>query len=248
MFQRVISIGLLAFFALPASAVVLDRHMAESQKCGRVFFHFERKHRIPVNTLHSISLKESGRIHPQHKLKIVWPWTVNVEGEGYFFETKREAVLFTEKQLLSGKKSIDVGCMQINLKHHPDAFPSLEHAFDPRKNVDYGAKFLRLKYEQLGDWHKAIAHYHSATDALGSRYKQDVIKIASQMNQYKDSLKQHVGRSKISHQRVFIDQHYAAKIQKTQERNRIYAEQRKALYNSRSGKYRSPMMVRVPRS
>ncbi|WPY00412.1 Lytic transglycosylase domain-containing protein [Candidatus Trichorickettsia mobilis] len=168
---------------------ILDREMAESLKCSRLFSYFERKHRIPLDTLHSISLQESGKTHSKHNIKIVWPWTVNVEGQGYFFDNKREAVLFVKQQLLTGKTSIDIGCMQINLKHHPDAFKSIEHAFDPVSNITYGAEFLKRKYDQLGNWLQAIAHYHSATHELGSKYKESVVKIANNMNEYKYSLK-----------------------------------------------------------
>jgi hypothetical protein len=34
-----------------------------------------------------------------------------------------------------GVRSIDIGCMQINLVHHPDAFGSLEAGFDPITNA-----------------------------------------------------------------------------------------------------------------
>ena len=30
-----------------------------------------------------------------------------------------------------GVRLMDVGCMQVNLQMHPDAFPSLDAAFDP---------------------------------------------------------------------------------------------------------------------
>ena len=176
----------------------IDKEVTESLRCTRMFPYYEKKHNIPADTLHSISLKESGKSHSQHKIRVVWPWTVNVGGQGHYFNSKREAVLFVRKQLLAGKENIDVGCMQINLKHHPKAFVSLEHAFDPRMNISYGAEFLKSKYEQLGCWHKAIAHYHSATHSLGFKYKQDVIKIASNMSNYKDSLKKYA-RSGISY-------------------------------------------------
>ena len=39
-------------------------------------------------------------------------------------------------------KSVDVGCMQISLTYHPDAFSSMDQAFDPASNADYGARFL----------------------------------------------------------------------------------------------------------
>ena len=188
MFLRLFLSFTLWHFPYQALAV-LDREMAESLKCSRLFSYFERKHRIPLDTLHSISLQESGKTHSKHNIRIVWPWTVNVEGQGYFFDNKREAVLFVKQQLLTGKTSIDIGCMQINLKHHPDAFKSIEHAFDPVSNITYGAEFLKRKYDQLGNWLQAIAHYHSATHELGSKYKESVVKIANNMNEYKYSLK-----------------------------------------------------------
>lgn len=166
-----------------------DQEIAESHKCSRLFPYFEAKHTIPRNTLHSIALKESARKHTTHKIMIVWPWTVNVEGRGYHFNTKRAAILFVKKQIISGKENIDVGCMQINLKHHLDAFNSLSQAFDPKYNIAYSAKFLKAKYDQLGSWHKAIAHYHSSTPKRGTKYQQDVIRIANNMHLYKNSIK-----------------------------------------------------------
>jgi soluble lytic murein transglycosylase-like protein len=245
MFVRKFTLFIIVLCAFQAfsSAAVVDRYISESQKCARIFPYMEKRYKIPPDALHSISLKESGRIHPTHKISIVWPWAVNVEGEGFYFETKREAILFVKKQLLQGKESIDVGCMQINLKHHPDAFRSLEQAFDPGRNIAYGAQFLRSKYEQFGDWHKAIAHYHSATHELGSKYKQEVIKIASNMNEYKSSLKKHVYQRPIDKNRTFVDQQKPSTKLKN---NRIYAYQKRDL-NSRPNKYRSSMMVRIPK-
>lgn len=162
-----------------------DHELSTSLRCVGLFRKYEYQHRIPADALYSIALQETGKLHSEKKIKIVWPWTVNVEGEGYFFNTKHEAVMFVKKQLMKGISSIDVGCMQVNLKHHPEAFKSIEEAFEPKNNIDYGAKFLRSKYDQLGNWHKAIAHYHSATDSLGTKYKNNVIKIASNIDKYK---------------------------------------------------------------
>lgn len=185
------SILILLVFVVISSvqAKKLDPEIYEALRCIRMFPYFERIHKIPLDTLHSISLRESGKPHSKHNIRIVWPWTVNVEGQGYYFNTKREAVLFVKKQLLSGKESIDIGCMQVNLKHHPDAFRTLEHAFDPRINVAYGAWFLRSKYDQSGNWGSAIGQYHSATHELGTNYKKDVVKIIENMQKYKQSLK-----------------------------------------------------------
>ena len=74
-----------------------------------------------------------------------------------------------------GVRSIDVGCLQVNLMHHPHAFASLKQAFDPKANVDYAARFLRDLFDQTGSWPQAAARYHSATPALGAAYRRKVL-------------------------------------------------------------------------
>jgi hypothetical protein len=136
-------------------------------------------------------MRESGKKHSKYNLTIVWPWTVNVEGKGYYFKNMEEAVSFTKKQLSSGKSSIDVGCMQISLKHHPKAFESLEQAFTPQHNIDYGAQFLKQKYLSLGSWDKAIGHYHSGNQERAQKYRLSVQKIANNMDKYRHALHKH---------------------------------------------------------
>ena len=77
--------------------------MSESRKCSQLFSYFERKYNIPLDTLYSIALAESGKPHSKHKLILVSPWAVNVEGQGYHFDSKREAVLFVRQQIQNGK-------------------------------------------------------------------------------------------------------------------------------------------------
>jgi soluble lytic murein transglycosylase-like protein len=103
---------------------------------------------------------------------------VNPSGKGYHFKNKIEAVKFVKAQLASGKSSVDVGCMQINLKYHPDAFTSIEQVFCPRKNIAYGAKFLKEKYNQYGDWQKAIGSYHSGVKQINDSMHMHKKKLA----------------------------------------------------------------------
>ena len=70
----------------------------------------------------------------------------------------------------AGQDNIDVGCFQVNLRDHPDAFPSLDAALDPATNARYAAGFLARLRTQLGDWGAAAAAYHSQTPALGQPY------------------------------------------------------------------------------
>ncbi len=106
-----------------------------------------------------------------------WPWTINVAGSGHFFATKAEAVATTEELRTRGVVSVDVGCMQINLMHHPAAFASLEEGFDPVANALYAARFLRLLFSGTGDWPAAVAAYHSQTRDLGAAYQGKVLAV-----------------------------------------------------------------------
>ena len=142
--------------------------IADDQVCLQKIRSEERAHRIPGGLLAAIGFTESGRTVTGRRS--VWPWTVNVEGEGHFFDSKDAAVKFVEGKLADGVASIDVGCMQINLKQHPDAFASLDDAFDPAVNVAYGADFLRSLRDQTNGWLAAARRYHSATPEKGEPY------------------------------------------------------------------------------
>lgn len=125
----------------------------------------------PPRLLQAISLTESSRLDPRSGRARAWPWTINAEGEGHFFETRQDAVAAVRALQARGVRSIDVGCMQVNLMYHPDAFASVDEAFDPYANVRYAARFLKSLYADSHDWQKAIAAYHSETPALGDAYR-----------------------------------------------------------------------------
>ncbi len=130
---------------------------------------------IPPHLLKSVSLVESGRtIKPGQR--VAWPWTINVNGKGYVYESKQQAINAVRKFQKQGETSIDVGCMQVNLKHHPTAFRHLEDAFDPQLNVAYAAQFLNSLKRQLGNWRTAVAHYHSASPQFHYPYREKIQK------------------------------------------------------------------------
>ena len=71
--------------------------------------------------------------------------------------------------------------MQVDLKYHPDAFASLEQAFDPVTNTNYAAQFLLGLYhgEAGGSWDVAVGLYHSHTAWLAAAYRDRVAMIGS---------------------------------------------------------------------
>src|SRR6185312_155219 len=160
--------------AVPAFAKEPPPPPTPGMLCRAAISAAERSLKVPAGLLPAISVVESGRadsrgaVHP-------WPWTINAEGQGRFFDTKEDAIAAVQALQARGVKSIDVGCMQVNLMHHPSAFASLDAAFDPATNAMYGAKFLSALYGQLGSWPVAAAAYHSQMPELGDDYRRRVM-------------------------------------------------------------------------
>ncbi len=126
---------------------------------------------VSFDLLQTIAAVESGVWNEFHNAYVAWPWTVNAKGRGYYFKTKEEAIAAAKKFIGSGVTSIDVGCMQVNMKFHGKAFSSLEEAMDPQNNVRYSAKFLRTLYSRNGNnWKRAAESYHSGNSAEGAVY------------------------------------------------------------------------------
>lgn len=173
------SCGVFAFSALAAMASPVSAQStgaaADALVCQRHVQANERLQRIPQGLLAAISLVESGRGMGPGGSTVAWPWTINAAGEGQYFDSKEEAIAATRQLIEDGLRSIDVGCMQVNLRYHPDAFASIEQAFDPARNVAYGASFLRQLHRLQGSWPKAVERYHSSEDGRRAEYREKVI-------------------------------------------------------------------------
>lgn len=144
--------------------------------CARLTARAERAHGLPTHLLTAISKVESGRWHVASGAVLAWPWTVTAGGKGRFLPSKKAAIAEVERLRARGVRNIDVGCMQINLGYHPEAFASLEEAFDPRRNVAYATRFLGELRARWGSWTRAVGNYHSNTPALSGRYRVKVFR------------------------------------------------------------------------
>jgi hypothetical protein len=176
---------LLAMTAILAPTAVLIRTPAQAdviqslpqpagRMCRQAVAAAERAHGIPTHLLAAIARVESGRKDQSSGTYNPWPWTINFDGQGSFYDNKTQAVAAASSMRPRVTLSIDVGCMQISLTHHPDAFATMDQAFDPNLNADYGARFLLQLFEKAGSWPKAVELYHSATPELGHDYGQKV--------------------------------------------------------------------------
>lgn len=162
-------------FWLAATALWLGAAKGQTSdpmaQCRAAIALAEGEARIPAGLLQAIARVESGRRHPESGLFGPWPWTLNAEGRGQFFPSREAAIAAVRDMQNRGVRVIDVGCMQVNLHHHPRAFASLEEAFDPGANARYAARFLTELQSSRGDWMVSAGHYHSQTPELAQAYR-----------------------------------------------------------------------------
>lgn len=177
------------FFILLISALVLSsnaiyanedtdvlpvkQQLHDSSVCSAAAKQAGLEYGVGFDLLQTIAVVESGKWDSLQNRYVAWPWTVNIEGKGHYYANKEEAVKAIKEAQARNARSIDVGCMQINLKYHGKEFSSLEDMLDPVKNVRYSAKYLRSLYSANGrDWKKAAKRYHSGNDKAGEIYTQ----------------------------------------------------------------------------
>ncbi len=153
------------------------RREAAGALCDEAVALAENAENIPRHLLAAVAAAESGRPVAAGRSAEPWPWTVTAQGQGRYFATKPDAIEAVADLLGIGIGNIDVGCMQINLSYHPEAFASLDEAFDPLANAAYGAVYLRALFMATGSWPEAIGRYHSATRQLNSAYRKRVLAL-----------------------------------------------------------------------
>ncbi len=166
-----------SFDAFAADAIDMQRVEKTSQLCTNETRHLEQREGIPAHLLTAISLAETGRWQKGARENLAWPWTVTAHGRGQHFETKEEALLEVEILMTEGVRNIDVGCMQINLKYHEDAFETLSEALDPKANTEYASRFLKRLYEVEETWMGAVGAYHSSTPERNLKYRAKLARI-----------------------------------------------------------------------
>lgn len=174
----------------PVQASSYEAYADDMFACMHATQKIEKELQIKEHLLTTISSVETGRWNEKEQQSLAWPWTINAQGKGQFFKTKAEAVREVKRLQAQGVKSIDVGCMQINLSYHGNAFKSVEEAFDPEKNVRYGANFLKNLYENKGnDWIKAAMAYHSSTPRKALKYKKKIVSRYEMIKQAQNNAK-----------------------------------------------------------
>jgi soluble lytic murein transglycosylase-like protein len=137
--------------AVSSSAARAD----ESLACEREMTRASSLHGVPLNVLYSVGLTETGSRGG------LSPYDMNVDGAAVHSASLAEAMTRFAQAKGRGAKFIDIGCMQINHHFHSADFHSLSEMFDPARNVEYAANFLKSLKAQEGSWTLAVARYNA---------------------------------------------------------------------------------------
>jgi soluble lytic murein transglycosylase-like protein len=117
-----------------------------------------RLYEIPLGILYAVGLTETGR------RGALQPYALGAEGKTMFANNLDEAMASFRVMRKRGVKLIDLGCMQINYHFHGDKFDSVQAMFDPARNVDYAARYLKELKQREGSWTMAVARYNAGPD------------------------------------------------------------------------------------
>ncbi len=123
-----------------------------------------RRHGVPLGVLYAVGLSETGR------KGVLNPYALNVDGKTVLAADLGNAVARFAEAKGKGAKLVDLGCMQINHRYHGGKFSGVEAMFDPARNVDYAARFLKELRTREGNWTMAVARYNAGpTNTTGQR-------------------------------------------------------------------------------
>ncbi len=146
---RLIATSLFMFSVMPLAQA------QEANLCEREMTQAASKYKVPLGILYAVGLTETGIKGNLHA------YALNLEGTTVYSLNKEQAIERFHTARAAGMKLIDVGCMQINYYFHGGSFSSVSDMLNPRRNVDYAAKFLAELKEREGSWTLAVARYNA---------------------------------------------------------------------------------------
>lgn len=157
---------LMALAAAATSSTSVVAASAAANPCEPEIVRAADRYGVPVGILYAVGLTETG------KKGSLQPNALNIEGKAVFPRSQAEAIAAFEAARAEGKTLIDLGCMQINHRYHGNEFRSVGDMLDPRRNVDYAARFLVSLHGRHESWSMAVARYHAGpnNDPAQKRY------------------------------------------------------------------------------
>ena len=150
-------LNLLFALVLPGSALHPSVHASVPVGYQQVADAYD----LPPEVLYAVALTESARQVDSTGNVRPWPWTLNVRGRGHFFASREEAEAALQQHFDAGRRSIDIGLMQVNWRYHRQRLGSPQLALDPYHNLRVAAEILRDCHQRRQDWWAAVGCYHA---------------------------------------------------------------------------------------
>lgn len=166
--MRTLVFVLSLFGLLQASAV--PGRAAQTQICDAAAQYAAQETGVPLSILRAVTLAETGHTSGADRRFAAWPWAIQSGNRGDWFADQHAALAHVQNLMAQGTRNIDIGCFQLNLHWHGEAFQSLEEMISPQQNAIYAARFLQDLYQESGDWRIAVGRYHSRDDARAQAY------------------------------------------------------------------------------
>lgn len=144
--------------ALAAGAGPLSAAEPDPWSCPTWIANAERAYGIPPQLLQAIGRVEIGDAINRGK---TGSWMLNIAGRTVAPASLADAL---DTIILARETSIDVGCLQINLRAHGTTVYARGWLLYPKYNAAYGAWYLASLFQLHGSWGKATAAYHAGSN------------------------------------------------------------------------------------
>lgn len=146
------------------------------------YIQIAKEKNIPSSILYSIAMQESNAKTSKNRY-MPWPWTANIYGVGYRFNSREDLYEFCKRKIAKGITVVDIGAGQVDWKYHKNRFNNdLWSATDPAVNLRVSATILHDLYEEEkeikgknANWWIVVGKYHSPANGWRAQnYRQSV--------------------------------------------------------------------------
>ncbi|PSU45807.1 hypothetical protein C9J12_21195 [Photobacterium frigidiphilum] len=159
----VVFVWLLTLFSSPVSAFIPSLYVTVAVTED-----------LPAKELYILAITES-KVMLTNGVVRPWPWTLNVKGQSYYYQTRQEACQ-SLTSFLTQTALVDIGLTQLNWRYQGDHFDKPCDVFEPLANLTHAARLLKQGKRLRGSWVKAAGWFHRpAGGAPAERYMNNYV-------------------------------------------------------------------------
>lgn len=130
---------------------------------------WEQADGVDPHLLYAIAIAESQKYFSGGFIR-PWPWSVNLKGKGYYFESRKEAEEFVDQLISEGYTNMDIGPLQVNTYWHGHRVQDFKDLFSLPVAIDVASDILKEAMKSSpGDKALGIGRYHTWSDEQRAR-------------------------------------------------------------------------------